>query len=444
MQLNRVLRRLNSLIFYLLFAAAFGLAGWLSTQYNAQWDWTSGGRNSLSDTSWQLLQRLDGPLRIKAFAPDHKLLREPIRDLVERYRRHSDLVELSFIDPEREPELTRKLGITRVGELLLEYQGRSETLAEVHEEALTNAIQRLALGGERWIGFLSGHGERNPEGQANHDLGNFVAELGRKGYQVRTINLTEDSDLPRNLSLLVIAGPRVALLPGEVSLIEQYVEQGGNLLWLLDPDPLQGLEPLAQKLGLSLLPGTIVDVNAYALGIEDPAMALITQYPDHPAVASIDQISLFPHAAALQVEVPEGWFSQALLETLDRTWNETGPLQGEIRPDAEQEQAGPLTLGQVWQRQQEGKEQKLMVIGDGDFLANAYLGNGGNLNLGLNLIRWLSGDQQLLDIPAKTAPDLTLELTETGGALIGLLFLLLLPLGLIGTGFTVWWRRRNR
>ncbi len=363
-----LLRRFNSLVFYALFFAVFGLLGWLSTQYSTQWDWTAGGRNSLSDTSRQLLQRLEGPLSIKAFATDNKLLREPIGDLIDRYRRHSEQIELSFVDPEREPELTRKLGITRMGELLLEYQGRSETLAQVNEEALTNAIQRLMVAGDRWIGFLSGHGERNPEGQANHDLGTFAAELARKGYQVRRINLTEESQLPRNLSLLVIAGPRVDLLPGEVSLIEQYVEQGGNLLWLLDPAPLHGLESLAESLKLSLLPGTIVDINAYTLGIQDPAMALITQYPDHPAVGGIDQISLFPHAAALKVEETEGWAVTTLLQTLDRTWNETGELKGEIRPDAEGEQPGPLSIAQLWQREREGKAQKLVVIGDGDFL----------------------------------------------------------------------------
>jgi ABC-type uncharacterized transport system involved in gliding motility auxiliary subunit len=440
-----LLRRLNGLLFYLLFGTVFGLAAWLSIQYNAQWDWTAGGRNSLSQTSLQLLGRLEGPLSIKAFAADNKLLREPIRELIERYQRHSDQITLSFIDPEREPELTRRLGIRQSGALLLEYQGRSETLERLDEEALSNAIQRLALGGERWIGFLSGHGERDPQGQANHDLGSFAAELTRKGYQIRRINLTEDASLPRNLSLLVIAGPRAALLPGEVALIQQHVEQGGNLLWLLDPEPLQGLEPLAKQLGLELLPGTIVDINAYALGIQDPAMALVTQYPQHPAVRGLDQISLFPHAAALSLQAPEGWSSQPLLQTLDRTWNETGPLEGEIRPDAEAgEHSGPLDLGLTLERQQGEKTQKLALIGDGDFLANAYLGNGGNLGLGLNLIRWLGGDEQLLDIPAKTAPDLSLQLSQIQGALLGLLFLILLPLGLIGTGSMIWWRRRNR
>ncbi|MBU0499781.1 MAG: GldG family protein [Gammaproteobacteria bacterium] len=438
-------RRINNLAFYLLFVAAVGLIGWLSTRYEAQWDWTAGGRNSLSEPSISLLQRLEGPLSIKCFAPENALLRDPIRELIGRYRRYSDKVELAFINPDLEPDLARKLGITVAGELMLEYQGRSETLTDLNEESITNAIQRLALGGERWVGFLAGHGERAVEGQANFDLGDFGRELERKGYHVRPLNLAETPDIPANINLLVIPGPRAELMAGEVAILNRYLEQGGNLLWLLDPGPLYGLEPLADALGLKVLPGTVVDVNAYALGIKDPAVALITAYPEHPAVGSLSQVSLFPHAAGLEAKAPEGWESTALLETLDRTWNETGPLSGQIQHDeGTGEKAGPLAIAYLFDRHVKEKGQRVLAIGDGDFLSNAFLGNGGNLNLGVNLIRWLTGDERLLNIPAKTAPDLSLEISQIAGAILAFGFLMVMPLALFGTGFLIWWRRRNR
>lgn len=438
-------RRINNIAFYLLFFAAAGLIGWLGTRYETQWDWTAGGRNSLSGPSVSLLQRLEGPVSIKCFAPENALLRDPIRELIGRYRRYSDKIELSFINPDLEPELARKLGITVAGELMLEYQGRSETLTDLNEESITNAIQRLVLGGERWVGFLAGHGERAVEGQANFDLGDFGKELEHKGYRVRPLNLAETPDIPANINLLVIPGPRADLMPGEVGILKKYLEQGGNLLWLLDPGPLFGLEPLAEALGLKVLPGTVVDVNAYALGIKDPAVALITAYPDHPAVGSLSQVSLFPHAAGLEAKAPEGWNGSALLETLERTWNETGPLSGQIQHDADAgEKAGPLTIAYLFDRQVKEKGQRVLVMGDGDFLSNAFLGNGGNLNLGVNLIRWLSGDERLLDIPAKTSPDLSFEASQAAGAILALGFLIVLPLALFGAGFLIWWRRRNR
>jgi ABC-type uncharacterized transport system involved in gliding motility auxiliary subunit len=82
-------------------------------------------------------------------------------------------------------------------------------------------------------------------------------------------------------------------------------------------------------------------------------------------------------------------------------------------------------------------------LGDSDFLANTYLGNGGNLQLGINMFRWLGGDDKLLNIPARTAPDRTLELSNTASAIISLGFLFLLPILLLAAGLLVWWRRRN-
>lgn len=459
--------RLQGLAFYLLLAAAFGLIVGLAQRHGGHWDWTAQGRNSLSATSSQVLGRLQGPLKITAYAQDMARLRGPIQALVGRYQRQSPLVTLSFVNPDREPELVRRLGIRATGELILEYQGRSEHLPQVNEERLTNAIQRLLVDSERWLAFVTGHGERSPSGKANHDLGEFGKELMHKGYKIRELNLSEHPELPDKLALLIIAGPEVALLPAEVEVIGNYVKGGGNLLWLLDPGPLHGLEPLAQALGLSLLPGTIVDANAFAMGIKDAAMALVTQYPEHPALAGMDQVSLFPRAAALDFKAqPAGtqavetgtsadsqpprqsmaWKATPLLKTLDRTWNETGPLEGEIRPNAEQgERPGPLTLGLALERTLEGskKLQKVVVVGDGDFLANSYLGNGGNLTLGLNLVRWLSGDDNLLGLAPKTAQDLSLELSTTQALAMGLVFLFLLPLGFFGLGFWVWWRRRR-
>jgi ABC-type uncharacterized transport system involved in gliding motility auxiliary subunit len=86
----------------------------------------------------------------------------------------------------------------------------------------------------------------------------------------------------------------------------------------------------------------------------------------------------------------------------------------------------------------------MIVIGDGDFLSNAYLGNGGNLNLGLNIIHWLSQNEQFINVPAKTARDRALNLSPTASGAIALGFLFLLPIVLIGAGALIWFKRRRR
>lgn len=438
-------RRLHDLLFYLLLSVATLMAGWLLQRHALIWDWSDSARNSLSATSKTLLARLEEQLKITCFAPDNPQLRQQIGEFIERYQRASPNIEFSFVDPSQHPALVRELGIRVSGELRLEYSGRSENLDRIDEQSISNAIQRLLLQNERWILVVEGHGERRLDGQANHDLGQFGSELLKKGFHVQPADLGTLQGIADNTSLLVIAGPQTGYLPGETKLIVEYLNQGGNLLWLLDPDAMPGsLQPLADLLGLHLLPGTIVDASGASYGLQDPALALVTSYPDHPATRKLESLTLYPHAAALQASPPTGWQLTPLLQTQSQTWNEIGPMRGEIERNHDLgEQAGPLIIGLAFSRPQQGKEQRVLAIGDGDFLSNTYLGNGGNLNLGLSVVRWLTEEESLIDIPARPAGDSQLNLTPFNGIMIALIFLALLPLLLLSTGLAIWWRRRK-
>ncbi|MEO5573467.1 MAG: ABC transporter, partial [Gammaproteobacteria bacterium] len=133
-----------------------------------------------------------------------------------------------------------------------------------------------------------------------------------------------------------------------------------------------------------------------------------------------------------------------------RSWSETGALQGEINFDAGSDTQGPLDIGVSLVRptpantSTQRAEQRIIVTGDGDFVSNTYLGNGDNLNLGLNIVNWLSHDDKLIAIRATTAPDTALNLSYITSLLVGFGFLFALPIALLGTGLTIWLRRRKR
>jgi ABC-type uncharacterized transport system involved in gliding motility auxiliary subunit len=92
----------------------------------------------------------------------------------------------------------------------------------------------------------------------------------------------------------------------------------------------------------------------------------------------------------------------------------------------------------------EKTQQRIVVVGDGDFLSNAYIGNVGNLDMGLRIVLWLIHEDRFIDIPAKTATDKDLQLTQTAVAVVGFGFLIIIPLLLIGTGFIIWRKRKQR
>ena len=83
------------------------------------------------------------------------------------------------------------------------------------------------------------------------------------------------------------------------------------------------------------------------------------------------------------------------------------------------------------------------VVGDAEFLANRYLGNGSNLEIGVNLVNWLSHDDGLIAISPRPAPDTRLELLPWQQLAIAIFFLILLPLSLLGSGLRIWLKRRK-
>jgi ABC-type uncharacterized transport system involved in gliding motility auxiliary subunit len=447
--------RLISVVMAMLIVALAALIAWLSARYTVELDWTRNGRHTLSEASKQVLSRMEGPIKITAYSREDAGLRDAVGKFIHRYQKLKPDIELHFVNPDVVPDEIRSLGITSYNELVIHYQGRSQHVQPGNEEELTNALQRLARGAEHWLAFIEGHGERSPLGDANFDLKLWVQQLENRGFKAQPINLANIKAIPENTRVLVIAGPQVDLLPGEIKLVLDFVEQGGNLLWLADPDALHGLEALADKLHVKMGTGTVIDSAGRLIGLDDPTIVIETAslYPPHPATEGFTYTTLFPKATSVTADAQSPWRMQPLLTTGEHTWLETGKLEGEISFDEGQDVKGPLTIGLTLERELEPpapgekparRTQRIMVIGDGDFLSNTYVGNSGNQELSIRLINWLSNDDDFITIPAKTAPDMQLELSPVASGIIALGFLIVLPLLLFGTGGFIWWRRRKQ
>lgn len=441
---SRIQLRLASSGFMVLLLVLAGMLLWLSRDYHQQFDWTRGGRNTLSEASRQLLQTLKPPVTITAYASPTAGLRKNITTFVARYQKVKPDIALTFVDPNTDPARVREAGVRVDGELVVEVGGRRENLNQLTEEALTNALVRLGRGGERWVVFLSGHGERSPDRQASYDLSAWASQLAKRGLKTRALALGSNNAIPENTSVLVIAGPRVKLLAGEIKQIENYLNRGGNLLWLGDPGSLQGLQRIAELLGVEFQRGVVVDPTSQAVTGKAANFIVVGRYGAHPVVQGFELPTLYPDAAGLSVQAPKGWEQQTLLDTTPTAWVETGSLSGRIQFDAGQDFRGPVVLAVALTRKQEGREQRVAVFGDGDFLSNAFIAEGGNLELGMNLVNWLGSDDTYINVPALTAPDAKLSLSQTSQIIIALAFLVVLPLGLLAGGITIWWRRRKR
>ncbi|GAB4125513.1 MAG: hypothetical protein Fur0040_07840 [Sideroxydans sp.] len=435
-------RLLHRLLPLLVLAAVVGLYQ-LTARYPLTWDATQNALNSLEPGSVEALRLLDGPLTLTAFVPEKEAaqgdVRKLVREFVALYQRYKSDITLTFVDPIKEPEAARRAGIRGNGELLADYGGRREHIGLLNEQTLTSALLRLARGRDQQVLYLNGHGERKLDGQANHDLGEFGRRLEQNGYHLAPLNLAAAPDVPDNIALLVITHPQVRLLPGETAKLLRFIERGGNLLWLLDAEPLRGLEPLAEALGLQLPPGLIYDPAAQEMNV--PAdWTLGTGYAPHPVTRNFDLITVFPYARPLLSEDDGVFTRQPLVEGATTGWASTARAP---RFDPARDMRGPFVLALALQRTVAPREQRIVVAGSGSFLANAYSGNGGNLDLGNNMVNWLAGEERLITLTPHPAKDTQLHYSKQQLTWMSLALLVVLPLLLLALGGWQWWRRRT-
>ena len=291
--------------------------------------------------------------------------------------------------------------------------------------------------------MLSGHGERKLDGIANRDLGDFGRKLAEAGFKSEALNFASTPEIPSNTSVLIVASPQTDLLAGEVEKLLDYIEHGGNLLWLVDQEPLYGLLPLAEKLGLTFTPGVVVDPQAKRLRAPI-TFALGTIYGQHDILEGFDFITVFPFARQIIFNENEEWHGTSLVEVAPQGWVETSELNDEVTFDEADDVAGPVSVAVALDRIVDDREQRIVVIGSGHLLANTYLGNGGNIDFGINLVNWLAGDEDLIAIQPRATIDSQLMLSESEITVIVIGFLIVFPLLFLFSGLVIWWRRRRR
>ncbi|HZX70994.1 MAG TPA: GldG family protein, partial [Rhodanobacter sp.] len=349
--MRNLFRRLDGWLFALLLVLACAAIGYLATRYDYRADWTANGRISLSAESRAVLKQLDGPVEVVSYANPQGDLRQTIAGFLQRYQAVKPDFSLRFVDPQLDPAKMRQLGISIDGALILHYKGHEQRLDELSERSLTNALERLQRGNDRIVAFVTGDDERRPNGQANADMGTFMSQLESRGMRAVPLNFAQVNAVPEHTDLVVLASPSVPLAPGAVSALVGYVQNGGNLLWLTEPANHDlGLKPLADVLGVRVLPGVLVDGSGTALGLHDPRMIALGSYPAQAITQGFQLTTLFPQVSALAQLASTPWAVTAFLRSSPQSWTEFKPIDNAAASDIQFDAAagelkGPLDFG---------------------------------------------------------------------------------------------------
>ncbi len=344
----------NALVATIAVLAILGLINFLSSRYYLRTDLTEAQFFTLAPQSQQVVRSLTQPVKVWLFAVNQNALD---RELLDNYRRKGSNFSFEYVDPQTRPGLAEKFGVKDIGEVYIE-SGDKRQLVQVvsdnerlNESKLTNRIQQITTGVVAKAYFLQGHGER-PLKQGEGAISQAVEALGNKSFNTEPLNLTEKSQVPEDAAVIIAAGPKRALFDTEVQALRDYLNRGGNLLLMIDPNTDPKLDGLLSEWGVKLDNRLAVDIKGNVeLG---PATPIVTDYGQHPITKDFGQgFSFYPVARPIQTVTVNGITATPLLKTkpYPDSWAESDLTSEDLKFNEGQDLKGPLTLGVALIRQ---------------------------------------------------------------------------------------------
>jgi len=437
---------------------------YLGTRQNKRWDLTSSSEFTLSDQTINVLARLDAPLAVKVFEKSTEM--QKLKDRLQEYTQGNKKVSAEYIDPDRQPTVARQYQVQAYGTVVFEYKGRTERVVGDTEQDFTNAIIKVVSGTQRKIYFLQGHGERDPMSADRTGYSTIKTALERENYAIERLPLIQKGAVPADATVLAIAGPASDLLMPELAEITAFLEKGGKLLLMADPPaaagqaPMPNLESLARDWGVQLDKTVIVDASGigqlFGSSYDTP---VAMSYPQHPITERFEVLTAFPLARSISIltGAPAGRKPQAFVETGPRSWAETdlesvGKGNAPKFEAAKGDRQGPLNVGVAvavpakaeapLEPATKAPETRVVIMGDSDFASNAAINVSGNRDFFMNIVGWLSQQENLIAIRPREPGDSRLTLTADQSRRIAWLALLIIPGAMFALGIYTWWRRR--
>jgi ABC-type uncharacterized transport system involved in gliding motility auxiliary subunit len=469
----------NLLLIVVLVLAIVVLLNYFLSRHNYRLDFTEAKLHSLSDQSIQVLKNLKKEVQVKGFFREGNYSRSKLEDLLKNFSYYSKKIKSEFIDPDKSPGLVKAYGITQDGTTILEAGGQENRITTATEEDLTNALIKATREGKKVIYFLEGHGEHSIEQTEDSGFSFAKDELQKIGYEAKKLTLALSETFPADCALLVIPGPQKDLLPNEFETIQAYIQRGGRVFFMADPEAAPGLTPYLLQFGVKLENDVVVDTVSRLYG-GDYFMPVITEYETHEITRNFRYATFFPYVRSVEPlePKPEGVTVSILGKTSPNSWSERQLNQKEVTFDKEKDKQGPVPLAVVATVEakaeerkpeqpqtagQEGAEKKedeakqpteppspepkkegrLAVFGDSDFASNRYYSLSGNGNLFLNAVNWLTEESDLISIQPKTSSPRTVQFTPSQGRLIFFVSVIILPLIILIFGISVWVRRKS-
>jgi ABC-type uncharacterized transport system involved in gliding motility auxiliary subunit len=239
------------------------------------------------------------------------------------------------------------------------------------------------------------------------------------------------------------------------------------------PEAVPGLVAFVQRYGLEVGQDVVIETNPLGRLVgADYLMPVVLTYERHAITKELGNVmTIFPIVRSVQVmkDLPQGITAQGLVMTSTESWAKTdlkALQEGRLEVGAESDHRGPITIAAVAtikpgpsntstptggsaesadqpDQSQNAHAARLVVFGDAEFATNNFFPFQGNGNLFLNTVSWLAEEEDLIAIRPRTGGGSgPVMLTAAQVWPIFWLSVVLLPLGVLGSGAVVFVRRK--
>jgi ABC-type uncharacterized transport system involved in gliding motility auxiliary subunit len=451
--------------------AFVGTSHYLANNSEVRWDITQNKQHTLSKNSVEYISTLSKEVQLTAFhvgMPPKYLL-----DLFKEYTRVSGgVIKTEIVDPIEQIAYASQFGnaINADERKVIVQSGDNRkdidfSLRTLSEEKITNAIANVSRA-PRTVYFLTGHNEYSISDMEFAGLSKFKQLLTDNNITSKTLMLGTSQSIPTDCDVLIIAGPKTQLSQNEESIISDYLDKGGDALFLIEhslvttPDkPLSArqlqknpsLNAILNQWGLDVQSDIVVDISNH-IG-DDVGSPATKNYERHKALTEGLDYTFYVRPRSIRI-LPQRRASikhAVIVSTAstENSWAETNRTL-DIQFDPGIDTAGPVAFSYVVIEQKNVTLQshklsdtRLIVFTDADFLSNAYINQYSNAQMGLNLVNWLAELDYKTFLSAKETKVERLDLTSKQKRQV-IVILFLLPFILIIVGLVVWLRTKTK
>jgi ABC-type uncharacterized transport system involved in gliding motility auxiliary subunit len=422
------------------------VANWLADHHNKTVDVTANKQFTLSDETKKVTGNLKKDVTIYYF--DRSDSYDRARDMFDRYKNLSSKIKVDYVDPEKKPDIARVEGARAMGDIIIDNGEKKETAKGLTEEELTGALVRASKNGAKTVCFINGSGEHTLADTDREGYSAMKDALEKNNYKTDTISLIEKPEIPKTCSVVVVAGPKHDYLQPEIDALKTFVTGGGRAVFNFDPvlnlptekmGETPALAALVSEWGVTPNGDVILDLSS-ASRLFGQISPVVGSYEQHPIVRVMqDNATVYPLARSLEVKSP----AEKLFSSTTDSYSLTNPKLPIKESEIETAKKGPFVLGAAATIGTGDKQGRIVVVGSSGWMANSMMSAPvGNRDLALNMVNWLTSDEDLISIRPKEPEDRRLHVTGSAIRIIFLTSVVFLPLIVIVSGVSVWWKRR--